>query len=247
MTKLIVGNWKMYGAPDMAQGLARAVAIAASRAPQHVQVVLCPPALLVQQVAAQLQATPVTIGGQDCHNQLEGAHTGDTSAQALKSVGCSHVIVGHSERRASYGETDAQVNAKAAQALACGLIPIICIGETLAQRESGKAEEVVAAQVQACLPAGVAAGNFVLAYEPVWAIGSGKTPSIDDIARMHAHIIGVAAAKAKIDEKQVAVLYGGSVKPENAAAILSQGVVAGVLVGGASVKADEFCRIIEAA
>ena len=206
MKKLIVGNWKMHGEPEMAARLATSVALSAARAPQHVQVVVCPPALLVAQVAAQLEGGVVRVGGQDCHSQSEGAFTGDTSAQALRAVGAGYVIVGHSERRAYYKESDAQVQAKAAQAIEAGLIPIICVGETLAERESSQALQVVARQLHGSLPANVKQGNFVLAYEPVWAIGSGKTPSIDDIVQMHTHIIAVVAAQTQVGEEQLSVL-----------------------------------------
>lgn len=247
MTKWIVGNWKMYGEPQMARSLAQAVVQAAARAPQQVQVVLCPPALLVCQLVQAVQGSPVGVGGQDCHTQPEGAFTGNISAPMLKEAGAGYVIVGHSERRALHGESSEQVRQKAAQAISAGLVPIICVGETLAERDSGKALEVVAQQVLASLPENAKAGNFVLAYEPVWAIGSGKTPSTQDIVQMHAHIIGVVAAQQEKGSAPVAVLYGGSVKPENAADILSQGEVSGVLVGGASLRAEQFCSIIEAA
>ncbi|NBX03449.1 MAG: triose-phosphate isomerase [Alphaproteobacteria bacterium] len=244
MTKLIVGNWKMHGEPEMARALVRAVAVATARAPQHVQVVVCPPALLVSQTAADTAGSPLKVGGQNCHEEVSGAFTGDISAPMLKAAGAEYVIVGHSERRAGYGETSELVRQKAEAALKAGLIPIICIGETLAERENGFAADVVAAQVIASLPS---SGYFVLAYEPVWAIGSGKTPSADDIKQMHAHIIAVASQHAGVAVDKVAVLYGGSVKADNAAEILALEGVSGVLVGGASVKADEFCKIIEAA
>ena len=247
MNKLIVGNWKMHGEPQMAESLLREVAKAAAASPQHVSVVVCPPAPLVALAAKGAEGSPVAVGAQDCHAEKQGAFTGDTSAGLLKAVGCRYVILGHSERRAHYSETDAQVAAKAACAIESGLIPIICIGETIGQRESGKAEQTVSAQLAECLPSGLAAGNFVLAYEPVWAIGSGKTPSTADIVQMHSHIRAVAAEKTGLQPAQVAVLYGGSVKGDNAAEILAQDTVAGVLVGGASLKAEEFCRIIAAA
>lgn len=245
MPKILVGNWKMVGIPEEGHPLLVAVAQAAARSPS--QVVVCPPAIWIERCVAQFLGAPVSVGGQDCHAEPQGAYTGDISAPMLKAAGCTHVIVGHSERRAGYGETSAAISRKAARAIEAGLIPIICIGETLAERESGKASEVVSQQLRESLPETARAGNFVLAYEPVWAIGSGKIPSMEDIAQMHAVILSVAAQVTSLAPAQVSVLYGGSVKPDNAAAILAVPGVAGVLVGGASVKAEEFCRIIDAA
>jgi len=245
MAKLVVGNWKMIGDAHLASQLPREVAKVAV---QHkAQVVLCPPAVLLFEVASALQAVPVALGAQDCHQQKQGAHTGDISAAMLKEIGCQYVIVGHSERRAAYGESDELVATKAAAAIESGLTPIICVGETLKQREAGQAIEVVSRQVEASLPVLCAAGNFVLAYEPVWAIGSGKIPAMEDIAQMHEAIVEVAARHTSVARGQISVLYGGSVKPDNAEAVMAIPGVAGVLVGGASVKAQDFCQIIEAA
>lgn len=248
MKKWIVGNWKMHGNPAMTQALAHAVAEKALHC-THAEVVICPPHIWLaeakQAIAGGALHHPVHLGGQDCHPQAEGAYTGDTSAIMLKEAGCRYVIVGHSERRAAYGESDDLVRSKAASAQLAGLIPIVCVGETLAQREKGMAEPVVSQQVQASIPEG--AGNFLLAYEPVWAIGSGKTPTVDDISQMHRHIVSVASERTGRAPEAVAVLYGGSVKAANAAAIMKTQAVSGVLVGGASLKADEFCGIMAAA
>lgn len=238
----------MHGTPAMAHPLTLAVQESAARLGAGSQVVLCPPAILLPLVAGWLaSATPrLSMGGQDCHIQPEGAYTGDISAVMLKNAGCTHVIVGHSERRLHHHETNADVRNKAKAAIKSGLIPIICIGETNEDRAGGKAEAVIGEQVRDCLPEEAVEGNFVLAYEPVWAIGSGKTPSGADIGDMHAHILSVASSRLGLDSKAVSVLYGGSVKAENAREIMSIQGVSGVLVGGASLKAEEFCNIIAA-
>ncbi len=236
----IIGNWKMHGHRELAEGLLASVASAAPA--EGATVVVCPPAVLVSAVVATLKGSSVKVGGQDCHHEAEGAFTGDTSAVMLKQMGCRYVIVGHSERRQYHQETSADVNGKAAQAMASGLIPVICIGETLAEREAGQAQAVVEKQIMESIPSGN--GQFLLAYEPVWAIGSGKTPTVLDIRQMHSHIRQVISGHKGT---QAAVLYGGSVKAANAAEILGTEGVSGVLVGGASLKADEFCGIIAAA
>lgn len=244
MMTLIAGNWKMHGSLALAKELLPALAALEVR--PGVTTAICPPAPLLGGVAPLLGR--MALGAQDCHAEAGGAFTGDVSAAMLKEAGCRYVIVGHSERRQFHGETDAQVAAKAARALEAGLIPIICVGETLAQRESGAAQAVVAAQVKASLPPGASAQtDFVLAYEPVWAIGSGKTPSPDDIRDMHAAIAAQTCACAGLPKERVAVLYGGSVKAANAKAILSIPGVSGVLVGGASLTAEEFGGIMQAA
>lgn len=240
MKKMIAGNWKMFGAPAMAEALAVAVARHAETLPDVLEVVICPPATLLAQVSdcvAGMERT--STGGQSCHNRAEGAFTGDISAQMVKDAGADYVIIGHSERRQYHFETDGQIKEAAQLALKAGLTPIICVGESAEERQSGQAFEVVGAQVAACLPGGSNADDFVLAYEPVWAIGSGATPTLADIEAMHAHILSVAGRSR--------VLYGGSVKGDNARDILSVPGVSGVLVGGASLKEEEFCRIISAA
>lgn len=242
--KLIAGNWKMHGDAETATALAKAVASFSAGPPMAVEIVLCPPFPLIQVAAQAVAGSTVKLGGQDCHAEAEGAHTGDVSAPMLKSLGCTYVITGHSERRIHHRETSGDVGRKAAAAIAAGLVPIICVGETQAERDGGKAESVVAAQIGESLPKSCSKGNFVLAYEPVWAIGSGKTPTAHDIAAMHAHILSVAAKQTGLANGEISVLYGGSVKAANAKEILSIEGVGGVLVGGASLKAEEFCKII---
>jgi len=241
----IVGNWKMHGTPELARSLVSAVSGQSFSPNTHI--VICPPATLLATVAPHRIASRVAVGGQDCSAEAEGAFTGDISAGMLKEAGCDYVIVGHSERRQYHSESDDLVQKKATRAMTAGLIPIICVGETAAQRQAGKANAVVGAQVKESLPESAGEDNFMLAYEPVWAIGSGKTPAPEDIRAMHAHVIAVAAEKTGLSGSQITVLYGGSVKAANAAEILAVPGVSGVLVGGASLKADEFCAIAAAA
>ncbi len=235
---LIAGNWKMHGLS--ADGLALARAVAAGGAGIAAEILVCPPATLVMAVAAAVQGGPVAAGGQDCHLVAKGAHTGDVSAPMLADAGARYVILGHSERRADHQETDAVVKAKAASAIAHGLVPIVCVGETLAQREAGEAESVVRAQVAGSLPEGFVAAGGVVAYEPVWAIGTGRTPTEADIAAIHAALRQAVGPTTRL-------LYGGSVKPGNAAAILALPNVDGALVGGASLVAEDFLAIARAA
>lgn len=210
-----------------------------------VELLLCPPATFLSAVRAAIGLTDIALGGQDCHAGEQGAHTGDISADMLIDCGCTYVIVGHSERRADHGEDDATVRAKAFAAHKVGLIPIICIGETLAEREDGRAVEVVTNQLRGSVPEGSSAASIVVAYEPVWAIGTGKTPTIDDIAEVH-DAIRAALGDLAPDAEGMRLLYGGSVKPENAAEILAVKNVNGALVGGASLKADDFWAIAQA-
>ena len=243
--KLIAGNWKMNG---VAASLAEAEALRADleASPAACRVALCPPATLIDRMTAALRGGPVEVGGQDCRAEPSGAFTGDVSAEMLKDAGATLVIVGHSERRQGYGETDAVVAAKAAAALESGLAPIVCVGETLAEREAGRAVEVVRVQVLNSLPLAAAGRDFAVAYEPVWAIGTGLTPTLEQIEEVHRAVraaiierLGLAAATAPI-------LYGGSVKPDNARDILAVPEVGGALVGGASLKAADFLGIIRA-
>ena len=236
MRYLIAGNWKMNGTVASARALA--TAIAAKHAAAKADVALCPPAPLLAAVGEVLAGSTVRLAAQDCHFNEKGAHTGDTSAALLMDIGCTYVIVGHSERRADHAETDGQVKAKATAAMKAGLIPIVCVGETDAQREKGETAAVIARQVQGSMPDGATAKNCVIAYEPVWAIGTGKTATTADIAAVHAQIGGLCAGPR--------ILYGGSVKGSNAAAILATPGVNGALVGGASLDAEDFWRIIEA-
>jgi triosephosphate isomerase len=208
---------------------------------------ICPPATLIAEAASRAAGSALMIGGQDCHTAPTGAHTGDVSAEMVADAGGKLVIVGHSERRTDHGETDALVRAKAEAAWRAGLLAILCIGETEAERRSGATMEVLRRQIAGSVPNGATSANLVVAYEPVWAIGTGLTPSEGDIAEAHAHIrlrlaelIGAEAALTRI-------LYGGSVKPSNAVAILGLGDVDGALVGGASLKAVDFLGIVTAA
>ncbi len=244
--KLIAGNWKMNGLRHSAAALAGALAERARAAgPLGWDPLVCPPATLLGLVGEALQGSAIALGGQDCHPAPSGAHTGDISAGMLADAGCRYVIVGHSERRADHGEGDTEVRAKAAAAAAAGLVPIVCVGETAAQRGAGEALRVIEAQVTGSLPPGVGGAKLVIAYEPVWAIGTGQTATPADVAAVHGHIRGLlerqlgnaGAAGA------VRILYGGSVKPGNAAELLAVADVDGALVGGASLEAEDFWAI----
>ena len=240
---LIAGNWKMHGTAASAARLAGELASGLEDdEAREFDMVVCPPAPLLAVVRASIGAAPLLLGAQDCHSREAGAHTGDVSAAMLRDAGCSHVIVGHSERRAGHGEDSALVRAKAEAARAAGLVPIICIGETLAEREEGRAAEVVLEQLAGSLPEDCAADNAVIAYEPVWAIGTGRTPTVRDIADMH-HAIRVAVEELADDVEDMRILYGGSVKPDNADSILAVPFVDGALVGGASLDAESFLKI----
>lgn len=242
-TPLIAGNWKMNG---VAASLAEAKATAAGLGETKARVAICPPSTLVAQAAWALKDSKVLVGGQDCRAESSGAFTGDISAAMLADAGASLVVLGHSERRAGYGETDALVAAKAAAALAAGLEPIVCVGETLDERKAGKALEIVTGQVRGSLPAELAGKAFSVAYEPVWAIGTGLTPSIAEIEEVHVAIRATLVEVFGDHGKAPPILYGGSVKPSNAAEILRAAEVGGALVGGASLKAEDFLGIIRA-
>lgn len=243
----IVGNWKMHGDAASARTLVEAVVVQASKMPASVEVVVCPPATLARDVASQVAGSRVRVGGQDCHDQADGAFTGDVSAAMLKDVGCGYVIIGHSERRSLHKETSELVRKKALRAIKTRLIPIICIGETRDERVAGKAYEVVGGQLWDSIPEETQEADFILAYEPVWAIGSGLTATTDDIRDMHTYILGEAAKKTGLATGSIPVLYGGSVKAAGAREILTTDGVSGVLVGGASLKAEEFCNIVASA
>jgi triosephosphate isomerase len=238
MKPLIAGNWKMNGFSSSVEEVEKLIGLFAGAVPDDCEILICPPATLIGLFAAEFGDEGLSIGGQDCHAKSAGAHTGDISAEMLADAGAGYVIVGHSERRADHGEIDALVRAKAEAAWRAGLTPIICVGETEAERRRGRAKEIVASQLEGSIPAG--GGDFVVAYEPVWAIGTGLTPTPGDIADMHAFI------RIKIREG-ARILYGGSVKPSNAREILSIVNVDGALVGGASLKAEDFAAIIMAA
>ncbi|PXA73340.1 triose-phosphate isomerase [Caulobacter sp. D4A] len=243
---LIAGNWKMFGL-EASLDEARAVAAAVAEAPPAARVAICPPATLLHRMAQTLSGEPVIVGGQDCHPAAQGAYTGDVSAAMLVDAGARLVILGHSERRGGYGETCELVSAKVDAALAVGLEPIICCGETLAQREAGDAESIVTGQIRNSLPAGLAGQAFAVAYEPVWAIGTGLTPTPADITAIHKAIRAILVERFGDQGASVPILYGGSVKPDNAAEILATEEVGGALVGGASLKAADFLAIIRAA
>lgn len=242
---LIAGNWKMHGLAAEGVALARSIAVGAEEL--AAELLVCPPFTLLAPVAEVLRGQPVAVGAQDCHAAAKGAHTGDVAAPMLRDAGARFVILGHSERRADHGETDALVRAKAAAALAAGLTPIVCVGESEADRLAGRAEAVVAAQLAGSLPEGFGAAGGVVAYEPVWAIGTGRTPTEPEIAAMH------AALRARLRQAEpdrggaLRLLYGGSVKPGNARAILALPEVNGALVGGASLQAADFLAIARAA
>lgn len=242
---LIAGNWKMHGLT--ADGLALARAVAAGGAGLGAELLVCPPATLVAAVAAAMQGGPVAVGGQDCHAAPKGAYTGDIAAPMLADAGARFVILGHSERRANHAESDAMVRAKAEAAIAAGLTPVVCVGEPEADRLAGRAEEVVAAQLAGSLPEGFGAAGGVVAYEPVWAIGTGRTPTEADIAAMHAMIRARLTAAFPQQGAGLRILYGGSVKPSNAVSILAIPHVDGALVGGASLVAEDFLAIARAA
>src|SRR5690606_30260563 len=240
----IVGNWKMHGTRAMLSE-ARAIDRAAERL-LKAEVAVAPPFTLIH--ATRKEAGLIGVGAQDCHAADGGAHTGDISAAMVKDAGAGFVIVGHSERRADHGETDAIVNAKAEAALTAGLAVIVCVGETEAQRDAGEAESVVATQLEGSLPrAEGAVDKVTVAYEPVWAIGTGRTPTVDDIGQIHRAIRARLVAIYGEAGANVRILYGGSVKPDNAAELLAADEVGGALVGGASLTAESFLGIIVAA
>ncbi len=245
MTKLVAGNWKMNGssssAASLAGGLAAKVRAAGKSLPE---VALCPPGPLIPLVIEAVSGSSIMVGGQDCHAQASGAHTGDISADLLADLGCQCVIVGHSERRADHGESNAQVKSKAQAAVGAGLLAIVCVGETEAQRDAGDTETVVGHQLDESLPDGGKFDSLVIAYEPVWAIGTGRTPSEDDIEAVHRFIRARAQQSHGLDDT-TRILYGGSVKPQNAAEILRIPGVDGALVGGASLTVEDFWGIIE--
>jgi triosephosphate isomerase (TIM) len=241
-TPLIAGNWKMNGVA-VSLDEARAVAAGLSGV-SGVRVAICPPATLIDRLRQAMAGGPVLVGGQDCRAEASGAFTGDVSAEMLADAGASLVILGHSERRAGYSETDALVAAKVDAALRCGLEPIVCVGETLAQRQAGEALAVVAGQVRGSLPGELAGQAFAVAYEPVWAIGTGLTPTTAEIEEMHTAIRETLRGMFGPTSDTTPILYGGSVKPSNAAEILHAAEVGGALVGGASLKAADFLGIV---
>ncbi|MCA8878370.1 MAG: triose-phosphate isomerase [Rhodobacteraceae bacterium] len=242
--KLAAGNWKMNGqAADLAEIEALLPAVQAARC----EVLICPPATLIDRMRRAAGSAPLAIGGQDCHAAKSGAHTGDISAAMLKDAGASHVILGHSERRQDHGETNASVRTKASAAIAEGLVAVVCVGETLAEREANRTLDVVGGQLSGSVPDGISAEMLVIAYEPVWAIGTGLTPTLDQIGEVHDALRAALAGRFGAEAgSAIRLLYGGSVKPDNAVEIFGVSNVDGALVGGASLKAKDFGAIIAA-
>jgi triosephosphate isomerase len=245
--KLIAGNWKMNLLRDEGTALARDLALRLARTVDpDFDLLICPPATIIAPIAAAVEGSGLLVGGQDCHSAPSGAHTGDIAARMLADLGCSHVIVGHSERRQDHGEIDLVVAEKARAAQAEGMVAIICIGETEAERNAGRAPQICSRQIAGSLPRGATAENTVIAYEPIWAIGTGRTPTAAEVADTHAHIRAMLAVHVPAEAAGIRILYGGSVKPSNAAELLTLANVDGALVGGASLKADDFWAIAQA-
>ena len=245
--KLIAGNWKMNGLAADLEAVVHELTLALTAEPVTCRVAICPPSTLISRMAGALQGGVIEGGGQDCRAETHGAHTGGVSAEMLKDAGAALVIVGHSERRQEFGESDVLVSAKAEAAVRAGLAPIICVGETLEQREAGKAVEVVRGQVMNSLPQSVVGRDFAVAYEPVWAIGTGLIPTLEQIEEVHRAIRAAMIERLGLASAPAPILYGGSVKPDNARDILAVPEVGGALVGGASLKAADFLGIIRAA
>lgn len=243
---LIAGNWKMFGlGPAIDE--ARQVAVSLLTNPAAARVAICAPSTLVERLARALDGSAVIVGGQDIHKETSGAFTGDISAEMLADAGARMVILGHSERRSAYREDDLLIAAKANAALRAGLEPVICVGETLAERQAGQTLEVICGQVKASLPAELAGATFAVAYEPVWAIGTGLTPTLEQIEEAHTALRDAMVEALGEAGRGAPILYGGSVKPDNAATILRAKEVGGALVGGASLKAQDFLAIVRAA
>ncbi|SLN54056.1 triose-phosphate isomerase [Roseisalinus antarcticus] len=241
--KLAAGNWKMNGALS---AMAEVQAICDAHPAPGVDLLLCPPATLIWPMASMRGSHPMAVGAQDCHMAAKGAHTGDIAAPMLREAGATHAIVGHSERRADHGETSATVRAKAEAAHAAGMTAVVCIGETLEDREAGRTLDVVGTQIAASAPDGATAANTVVAYEPVWAIGTGKVPTLRQIGEVHAFLRAKLVARLDDEGTGIRLLYGGSVKASNAAEIFAVDDVDGALVGGASLTCADFSPIISA-
>jgi triosephosphate isomerase len=242
---LIAGNWKMNGLKASGSELQAIIAASAPIA-RKADLLICPPATLVQAFATRARGSAVAIGGQDCHSAESGAHTGDISAEMLKDAGAWFVIVGHSERRADHGEQDSDVKAKVSAAWRAGLTAIACVGETQAERDAGKTLDVVGGQLAGSLPDGATAKTLVIAYEPVWAIGTGLTPTVKDVEQVHGFVRETLKKRFGEEGAGIRILYGGSVKPSNAAELLAVPNVNGALIGGASLKAADFLAIASA-
>jgi triosephosphate isomerase len=243
---LVAGNWKMNGLKSSAREItALGDKLAAGKGPDC-EILVCPPATLLAVFAPLTSTAGIGLGAQDCHPKASGAHTGDISAEMLADMGCTYVIVGHSERRAHHAETDELVRSKAEAAHRAGLTAIICVGETEVERDAGDTLEVVAGQIAESVPKAASAANTVIAYEPVWAIGTGRTPGVEDVAEVHGLIRSALEMRGRGNADEMRILYGGSVKPANANELMAVRNVDGALVGGASLKADDFWGIIQA-
>ena len=239
---LIAGNWKMNGLKaSMAEF--EAMLAGAGALAGKADLLICPPATLIPAFAGKAKGKGVAVGAQDCHQNASGAHTGDLSAEMLADAGATSIIVGHSERRADHGESDVLVRQKAQAAWRAGLVAIVCIGETRAQRDASQTLDVCGTQLKGSLPDGATAANLVVAYEPVWAIGTGLTPTTEDVEQVHRFIRGVLTERFNAEGGKIRILYGGSVKPSNAAELMAVANVNGALVGGASLKAADFLAI----
>ena len=245
---VVAANWKMNGLRRDGRDLGRALAgLKRAAGETACDIVVCPPAALLFELRDALQGAGIALGGQDCHAEEKGAHTGDISAELLADCGCSYVILGHSERRVDHGETNEIVRMKVAAALRAGLRAILCVGESEDEREAGRALAVVGEQLSKSLPDGGGSGNIIVAYEPVWAIGTGRTATPAQAEAVHQSIRGQLAKLFNTDAAEtVRLLYGGSVKPDNASALFAGADVDGALVGGASLKADSFVDIARA-
>ena len=243
---LVAGNWKMNGTSASLAELRSIANGFMSGLDAEADGLVCVPATLIARAAEVAKSSPVRIGGEDCHEKETGAYTGDISAEMVQDAGASHVIVGHSERRQYHAETDAAVAAKAAAAWRAGLVAVICIGETADERKAGETLKILSRQVEGSVPSSATAADTVVAYEPVWAIGTGLTPTAQDVADAHAHIRAELAKRVGGEAAKMRILYGGSVKPSNAVELLGVANVDGALVGGASLKAVDFLGIAEA-
>jgi triosephosphate isomerase len=239
---LIAGNWKMNGLRS-SLGEFEAMLAGAAGVAAKADLLVCPPATLIAAFAEKARGSKLAVGAQDCHPEVSGAHTGDISAEMLADAGASAIIVGHSERRADHGETDALVRQKAEAVWRAGLTAIVCIGETQKQRDAGQTLEICRGQLTGSLPDGARADNLVVAYEPVWAIGTGVTPTVQDVEQIHGFIRQLLIARFNGEGARIRILYGGSVKPSNAAELMAVANVNGALVGGASLKAADFLAI----
>jgi triosephosphate isomerase len=243
---LVAGNWKMNGLRVALTEVERMKAGLAARAGRRADAMLCPPATLLAAMAAAVAGSGLAVGAQDCHAKASGAHTGDISAEMLGDAGATAVIVGHSERRADHGESDSVVRSKAEAAWRAGLTAIVCVGETANERKAGRTLEIVGAQLQGSLPDGANAATTIVAYEPVWTIGTGLTPTPADVAEVHAMLRDALVRRFGTEGEAMRLLYGGSVKASNARELMGVANVDGALVGGASLKADDFLGIIDA-